>query len=68
METVKAVGSHPIDLDDGRTLGPGEIAENVPMNAHNKALLEDEHIAIVGAVKADDGNDQQQTAETLPSW
>lgn len=52
METVKAIGSHPIDLDDGRTLAPGETAEDVPMNAHNKALLDDGFIAILGHAAA----------------
>lgn len=55
METVKSISAHPIDLDDGRQLGPGETAQDVSLhNAHNKALLDDGHIAVVGAAETEE--------------
>lgn len=54
METVKNVGSHPVDLSDGRTLGPGETAEDVATgNTHNKDLIDQGHLRVVG--EPDDG-------------
>lgn len=40
MSTVLNVSGHPIDLDDGRTLAPGEQAEKVNTDhPHNRALV-----------------------------
>jgi len=39
---VLCVASHPVDLDDGRTLGPGESADGVDVShAHNQLLLDE---------------------------
>lgn len=38
--TVVCVASHPVDLDNGVTLGPGEQAENVDTShPHNRDLV-----------------------------
>lgn len=40
MSTVLNVAGHPIDLDDGRTLAPGEQAEEVDTtHPHNRVLV-----------------------------
>lgn len=40
MSTVLNVAGHPIDLDDGRTLAPGEQAEEVNTDhPHNRVLI-----------------------------
>lgn len=40
MSTVLNVAGHPIDLDDGRTLAPGEQAEDVNTDhPHNRVLV-----------------------------
>jgi hypothetical protein len=40
MSKVLNVASHPIDLDDGRTLAPGEEAVGVNLNiTHNKVAV-----------------------------
>lgn len=40
MSKVLNVAGHPIDLDDGRTLAPGEEAEGVDTNhPHNRAVI-----------------------------
>lgn len=40
MSTVLNVAGHPIDLDDGRTLAPGEQAEEVDTDhPHNRVLV-----------------------------
>lgn len=40
MSKVLNVAGHPIDLDDGRTLAPGEEAEGVDTtHPHNRAVI-----------------------------
>lgn len=40
MAKVLNVAGHPIDLDDGRTLAPGEEAEDVDTDhPHNRAVI-----------------------------
>lgn len=46
-ETVKNTANRVVDLSDGRTLGIGEVAEDIPMNPHNRALVDDGHLTIV---------------------
>lgn len=42
MSTVLNVTGHPIDLDDGRSLAPGEQAEDVDTDhPHNRVLVTD---------------------------
>lgn len=41
MAKVKNTTTYPVTLSDGRSLGPGETADDVALgNAHNKALSE----------------------------
>lgn len=59
-ETVKNVGTRVADLSDGRTIGPGETADDVAIgNPHNKDLLDQGMIAVVGAAP-------QPPADTAP--
>lgn len=41
MFKILNVASHPIDLDSGRTLAPGEEAEADLDHPHNKSLVDD---------------------------
>lgn len=35
------VSGHPVDIDSGRTLAPGEVADGVDLkHPHNKSLLD----------------------------
>lgn len=48
-DDVMNVSTHPIDLADGRPLGPGESAGDVDTNdPHNADLVESGLIAVVG--------------------
>lgn len=65
MDTVKNVGTHPVDLSDGRTIGPGETAEDVALgNAHNKDLLDQGHIAVLGGAEPSAEEAPLNAAET----
>lgn len=45
---VVCSSSHPIDLSDGRTLAPGESAEDVDTtHPHQRALVLDGHIVVL---------------------
>lgn len=47
MSDVLNVAGHPIDLDDGRTLAPGEEAVEVDTDhPHNRALVVNGHLAV----------------------
>lgn len=47
MSTVLNVAGHPIDLNDGRTLAPGEEADGVDTDhPHNRALAVNQHIVV----------------------
>lgn len=39
MSTVLNVAGYPVDLDDGRTLAPGESAEADAGKPHNRVLV-----------------------------
>lgn len=39
MSTVLNAAGHPVDLDDGRTLAPGESTEADAMLPHNRVLV-----------------------------
>lgn len=48
MSTVLNVVGHPIDLDDGRTLAPGEEAEEVDTDhPHNRALVVNQTVVVL---------------------
>lgn len=40
MQEVTCVASHPVDLNTGRTLEPGEKDQANVLDPHNKALLD----------------------------
>jgi hypothetical protein len=64
MDTVKNVGQHPVDLSDGRQIGPGETADEVSLgNVHNKALVDDGHILVVGAYTEEVGPPPREKLE-----
>jgi hypothetical protein len=47
MADVLCTSQHAIDLDDGRTLGPGESADDIDLeSAHNRALVLDGHLLV----------------------
>lgn len=47
MSNVLNVVGHPIDLDDGRTLAPGEEVEEVDTDhPHNRALVVNGHVLV----------------------
>ncbi len=47
MSTVLNVVGHPIDLDDGRTLAPGEEVDGVDTDQpHNRALVVNGHVLV----------------------
>lgn len=47
MSTVLNVVGHPIDLDDGRTLAPGEEVDQVDTDhPHNRALVVNGHVLV----------------------
>lgn len=48
METVVCTATHPVDLDDGRSLPPGETADIDEKNAVNAALLDAGQLCVVG--------------------
>lgn len=70
MSIVLNISSHPIDLDDGRILGPGEVAEDVDLDiAHNQGQLEDGHLRELDAMPKDtprptEDEDKPTTAPT----
>lgn len=42
MSKIINVSGHPVDIDSGRTLAPGETADGVDLeHPHNKALVDD---------------------------
>lgn len=46
--TVVCTATHPVDLDDGTTLGPGQTMEGVDTNhPHNRGLVIDGAITVV---------------------
>lgn len=47
MATVICTATHPVDLADGRVLGPGEEAEDVDTSApHVRNLVLDGHLLV----------------------
>lgn len=47
LETVVCVASHPVDLADGRSLEPGEVADGIDVNdPHNAQLVESDAILV----------------------
>lgn len=55
MTKVLNVTTHAIDLDDGRTLAPGETADDIKEgNRHNKTLIEQGLILVVDDEAAPD--------------
>lgn len=47
MAKILNVGNHAIDLDDGRTLAPGEEADGIDVDSsHNKSVI-DQGLALV---------------------
>lgn len=48
MAKVVNTATHPIDLSDGRMLGPGETAEDVDTDhEHQRALVLDGHLVVL---------------------
>jgi hypothetical protein len=55
-QTVLCTASHDVTLDDGRTLRPGDQADDIDTSSdHNAALVEDGHLSVV--------NDKRESAE-----
>lgn len=54
MSVERAINttSHLVDLSDGRMVAPGAVVENVPLNPHNRALLNEGTLAVVGLDEA----------------
>lgn len=52
-ETVVCTAAHPVDLADGRSLAPGESADDVSINnAHNKVLVDGgDLVVLAGSTK-----------------
>jgi hypothetical protein len=47
MSTVLNTTGHPIDLSDGRTLAPGESAEDIDTGlSHNRVLVVNGHLLV----------------------
>lgn len=56
---VVCTASHPVDLDDGTTLGPGQQAEKVDINnPHNSSLIDAGFLTVLDGEKKPHG---QQT-------
>lgn len=52
MATVVNCGTHPIDISTGKTLGVGEIADNIDVSVqHNRDLINDGHLYVVDRPK-----------------
>lgn len=52
MATVLCTASHPVDLSDGRTLAPGEVAEKVDTDhPHQRGLVLDGHLLVQEGTK-----------------
>jgi hypothetical protein len=48
MGNVLNVGSHPVDLDNGRVLGHGEHAMSIDLDhPHNKAQVDAGHLRVI---------------------
>ena len=46
-DTVLCTSTHPVDLNDGRVLAPGDTAEGIDVYLpHNAALIADGHLII----------------------
>lgn len=52
-DTVLNISTHAVTLDDGRSLAPGEEGWAELDNAHNEALLEDNHLMVVAEPPAE---------------
>jgi hypothetical protein len=51
-ETVVCTATHPVDLADGRSLAPGQSADDVSVtNHHNKALVEGGSLTVLSHQK-----------------
>ena len=51
MTKILNVASHPVDLDDGRTLAPGEEATVDTDDLHNKVLIDQGSILVMADEK-----------------
>ena len=52
MAKVLCTSSHPVDLSDGRTLAPGEVAEDVDTeHPHQRGLVLDGHLLVQEGTK-----------------
>ena len=52
MAKVLCTASHPVDLSDGRTLAPGEVAEDVDTeHPHQRGLVLDGHLLVQEGTK-----------------
>lgn len=65
LGSVLCIGTHPVDLDDGRTLAPGDPADNVDtMSAHNRDLVLSGHLKVVeGTTPRKRASQQAATAQ-----
>lgn len=51
MNEILNVGSHPVDLDDGRVLAPGETATVAIDGRHNQLLINQGSVLVLEADK-----------------
>lgn len=48
MAKVLCTATHPIDIDDGRTLAPGDVAKDVDVNhPHQQGLIDDGNLLVL---------------------
>lgn len=64
--TVVCTATHPVDLDDGTSLGPGQKAEDVDTsNTHNKALISTGALTVIDDDKSGPSRGHQK--QTTPN-
>lgn len=52
MAKVLNTASHPVDLSDGRTLAPGEVADDIDTDhPHQRSLVLDGHLLVQEGLK-----------------
>jgi hypothetical protein len=52
VRTVVCTATHAVDLDDGRSLAPGETAYDLDIDKeHNNTLVTDGSLTVVGVTK-----------------
>jgi len=61
--TVVCTAAHPTDLDDGRSLAPGESADNIDIDK-NQDAVDAGHLTVVGKKQAAHGNTPNNSHST----